>query len=140
MSCMGRAFRVFVFAQGRAERFSHHVGDRGFAEHPLDAGGGGIKPAMQRAEVQGVIRITQRAFSDPARRLHRRDDVEQRERIGRDRKSEPAIEAALRGDQPGPAEDLEDLGQVTGGDAGAVGDLLGGQRRPRRRQAQRRPQ
>ena len=125
---MGRAFRCFVFTQGCAEGFGHHIGDSGFSEHPLDTRGGGIKPAMQRAEVQGMVRIAQRALSDAARRLNGRDDVEQRERIGRDRKSEPAIQAALRGDQPGSAEDLEDLGQVTGGDSGAVGDLLGGQR------------
>ena len=140
MSCMGTAFRFLVFAQGRAEGFGHHVGDRGFAEHPLNAGGGGIEPSMQRAEVQGVVRIAERAFGDPAGRLNRRDDVEQRERIGRDGEGEPAVEPALRSHQAGSAEDLEDLGKITGGNPGAVGDLLGGQRRSRRRQAQGRPQ
>jgi hypothetical protein len=120
---------LVLFAERRfAERLGQHVRDGRFTEHAFDARGGGVESAVQRAEVQRVIRIADRAFGDASRRFDDRYDRQQRQGVRRDRQREPAVEPALRRDDPAAPQDLQDLCQVARGDAGAVGNLLGGER------------
>ena len=138
-----------VTATGR-RGIREHVCQRGGGEHRLDAGGGFVEPAVQRAELVAVLGQPERAHADPPRRLDRRHDVEQRDvrRVGGE--EEPAAEPALRADQPGVAAHLEHLREVPGRDVRAPGDLLSGECgrrgrrparcRPLRRQAQHGPE
>jgi hypothetical protein len=89
------SFLVVFAERRRARRLGHHVGDGRFAEHAFDAGGGGIKAAVEGAEVRRVVGITDRALGDASGRLNGRHDREQRERVRRDRQRKPAVEPAL---------------------------------------------
>ena len=139
---MGATFLFLVLAERRAERLGEHVGDGRFAKHAFDTRGGSVEPAVQGAKIQRVVRITERALGDAPRRRHGRDNCQQGQRVRRDGQREPAVEPALRCDDAAAAQRLKNLRQVARRDAGALGDLLGGERGPSRLcgQAQDRPQ
>jgi len=119
---------TFFPARRGSEGLGLELRDGGVAKNGFDRGGGGVEAAVQRAEVQNVIGILQRAFRDAAGALDGADDVEQGEALRRNREAEAAVHSALGGNDARADEVLHDFREVAGGNVSAFGDLLGGER------------
>lgn len=110
--------------QGGGDGGLQELGDGALGEDAFGGGGGVIELSVEGAEVGSVD--AEGAGADAAGGVGDADDFEEREGGGVAFEEESAVEAALGGDDTGAAEGLEDLGEVTGGDSGGVGDLLCG--------------
>ena len=113
-------------AHAAVTRLGDDVGTRGGAEHLLDTRGGLVEPSVQRTELIAMLAQPERAGPDPSRRLDGRHNIEQGDAGGILAEDKPAVEPALRGDQPRTNEDLKHFREIPLRDLRSLGDPLGG--------------
>lgn len=100
----------------------------GFTESSLDHGRGLVELPVKRTQPRAVLRATQGTLTNPLDRLDGVDHIKKPNTFRRASERETAMQAALRADQPGPPEQLHDLGEVAQRHLGSHGNLLRGER------------
>lgn len=83
-----------------------------------------VKTGVQRAKPALVLLAAERAGGDAAEGIDDAHEIEERRLARIAGEAEPASPPALGAHELGPAELLEDLDGVIGGDVGAPGELL----------------